>query len=284
MKIYVGSLPPKASARRLISYFRKLVTVLSFKRIKNKGRKSPGYAILEVPNRSQFDNLLSKIHQIDGHRMELKRYLTPQERLNEEARMLRKRIYVKNIPKKTAEDELKRAFSCFGEVESLTVINQERVPENYGFVTFADEGSALRSIEEGFINFKGFDLEIRGYRIKTNKFSKETQRERIIGHREFSLENQNFVARGYARKEMVQCRQDQPMDRLDEAPQINLLLRGYPKPPFLYHCRVPGKLDLSRIGKKESLLSRKHGSFNYRFNFTVWKKDPSIWERLKISC
>ena len=67
------------------------------------------------------------------------------------------KIYVGNLPYKVDNEKLKGIFSSFGEVTEAVVIKDKysNRSKGFGFVTFADEESAKRAIEE--MNEKEFE-------------------------------------------------------------------------------------------------------------------------------
>ena len=60
------------------------------------------------------------------------------------------RLYVGNLSYKLTEDELKKAFSAFGTVESATIISDKRTgsSKGFGFVEMPDKAEAERAIKE----------------------------------------------------------------------------------------------------------------------------------------
>lgn len=74
------------------------------------------------------------------------------------------KIFVGNLPFKVDDNELKEMFSQYGEIEEAVVIKDKytRRSKGFGFVTFKDEDSAKKAVEE--LNEK----EIQGRNIKVN--------------------------------------------------------------------------------------------------------------------
>ncbi len=75
------------------------------------------------------------------------------------------KIYVGNLPYKFKADDLKEAFSEFGEITEATVITDRYSgrSKGFGFVTFADEESAKKAVEA--MNGK----EVEGRELKVNE-------------------------------------------------------------------------------------------------------------------
>lgn len=284
MNIYIGSLPAKTSAKELTSYFKMLVKVLDLKRIKNKGRKSPGYAILKVSSQRDFDKLMSTEHFINGSRLTLKPYLTPSERLELEKSLIRKRVYVKNLPDYAPVDGLKHAFSIFGDINSVVIKKKQLTDATYGFVTFETESSAVRCLQQGFVNFLGQILEIKDYKINHSKFKKELSYgkqgkdslPKQVGLRNHG-QSQDQVSRQMAQQSEVKIEQSNLPGRSNHIQQqrenrgmpISASFQGYPRPAFVQKansCWFSDQLVIRSIVRKDSYLSKKHDLYNLRYN------------------
>jgi RNA recognition motif-containing protein len=59
------------------------------------------------------------------------------------------KLYVGNLAFGTSEDELQKAFSEYGQVESVAIIKDKYSGESrgFGFVEMADSGAAAKAIE-----------------------------------------------------------------------------------------------------------------------------------------
>ena len=75
------------------------------------------------------------------------------------------KVYVGNLPFKIRDSELKELFVKYGEVTEAVVIVDKfnGRSKGFGFVTFADDSSAQKAIEE--MNEK----EMEGRKIKVNE-------------------------------------------------------------------------------------------------------------------
>ncbi len=84
-----------------------------------------------------------------------------------------KNIYVGNLPWSATEDEIRNAFSEFGEVTSVKLIEDRETgrPRGFGFVEMDDAG-ALEAIE----NLDGKDF--GGRNIKVNEAKPRVERPR----------------------------------------------------------------------------------------------------------
>ena len=61
----------------------------------------------------------------------------------------KKKLYVGNLPYKVASEDLKTAFSAYGEVADAVVISDKRFgrSQGFGFVEFVDEAAAQKAVE-----------------------------------------------------------------------------------------------------------------------------------------
>ncbi len=75
------------------------------------------------------------------------------------------KVYVGNLPFGVGQKELEDLFAPFGEVSEAVVISDKYSgrSKGFGFVTFADEASAKKAIEE--MNGK----EVQGRELKVNE-------------------------------------------------------------------------------------------------------------------
>lgn len=305
MNIYIGSLPARTSAKDITTYFKRLVKVLDLKRIKNKGRKSPGYAILKVGSRKDYDKLMSSPHSINGHSLVLKPYLTPTERLELEKSLIRKRVYVKNLPEYAPVDALTHVFSIFGKIDSVVVKKKQLSDATYGFITFEAESSAENCLEQGFIDFYGHVLEIKDYKINHSKFKKElsfgkkgnaspvmvTGSENIYSEhrreqgqevRDYHYQQSN-PHHGQISPRRVESEMSlEPRNSNKRNPIRHRRLRtkegtlracfqGYPRSSFFERRQgnwFYDRLNMKSIVRKDSYLSKKHDFYNLRFNKT----------------
>ena len=64
--------------------------------------------------------------------------------------MQQNKIYVGNLPWSMNDESLKELFSQFGEITEAIIImdRQTNRSKGFGFVTFADDASAQRAVEE----------------------------------------------------------------------------------------------------------------------------------------
>ena len=74
-------------------------------------------------------------------------------------------IYIGNLPNEVTEEDLKRAFEAFEEVESVKIIKDKYTnrSKGFGFVEMPDDAAAQSAIND--LN----DTEIKGRALKVNK-------------------------------------------------------------------------------------------------------------------
>lgn len=71
-----------------------------------------------------------------------------------------KKLYVGNLPFSTTEDDLRQMFVAFGEVASVTIINDKFSgrSKGFGFVEMPNDEEAMKAIE----GLNGKDMDGRG--------------------------------------------------------------------------------------------------------------------------
>jgi cold-inducible RNA-binding protein len=81
-------------------------------------------------------------------------------------------IYVGNLPYDLTEDEIKTMFGEFGEVSTVTLINDRESgrPKGFGFVEMADDAQGQAAIAA--LNGK----EIKGRTVRVDKAEPRTER------------------------------------------------------------------------------------------------------------
>ena len=88
-------------------------------------------------------------------------------------------IYVGNLPYDLNEEAIKAMFAEFGEVTSVTLINDRESgrPKGFGFVEMADDAAGQAAIAA--LNGK----EIKGRTVRVDKAEPRTERPRGVGDR-----------------------------------------------------------------------------------------------------
>ena len=83
-------------------------------------------------------------------------------------------IYVGNLSFDVAESDVSDAFSAYGNVESVKIVNDRETgrPRGFGFVTMSDSGEANNAIE----NLNGFELLGRAMKVNESRPREEGSR------------------------------------------------------------------------------------------------------------
>lgn len=76
--------------------------------------------------------------------------------------MKQNKIYVGNFPYTTDESELRELFSPYGEIEDLAMImdRETRRPKGFAFITFSDQQSAEKALEQNGKDLGGRPLKV----------------------------------------------------------------------------------------------------------------------------
>lgn len=170
--IYVGSIDPSLSTISIKNYFLRQNLKLVF----NKGvlNRTKNYLVVKTFDKKTFHFLtkLKKEHFIEGFLVKTDVFLTGDEKLAKDAEVVRRKVYIGNLPRKITNQELKRFFSAFGPVQTAYVNEKGNRPRGayvFGFVTFEDQETARKLVKARFF-FLG------GRRVFAKKFKTNWQK------------------------------------------------------------------------------------------------------------
>lgn len=176
-KYYVGSLPGDIQEQHIFSKFKKYGNITDLVLIKDKKTgKCAGFGFITFEAETKLDQeILGKIeknkHFISGRELKVERHLSGESLQNHLESQHKKRLFIRNLPKKLSDQELGEFFSRFGEIESayrVKIQSQNRLT-NYGYVTFTEENP----VDLVLGGKKKVKLEISGRRkIKVERFVK----------------------------------------------------------------------------------------------------------------
>jgi RNA recognition motif-containing protein len=81
-----------------------------------------------------------------------------------------KNIYVGNLPWSTTEEEVRDAFSQYGEVHSVNLINDRETgrPRGFGFVEMENGDEAIRALDG--TDFGGRTIKVNEARPRTKRW------------------------------------------------------------------------------------------------------------------
>lgn len=168
-QLFVGSLTETCSPAAIESYLSlKLKGEFKIDKSKNKAKKKQGFAVISVSSKTDKDFLLNSCHMIGGQEKKFQVYKSEEELLRHATEVLKKRIYVKGFPLDVTEKEITEIFSRFGDIEMVFIKMNKKYFEGgfFGtamvksYVTYKNECSSKRCLEEQPIFYKGAQLEL----------------------------------------------------------------------------------------------------------------------------
>lgn len=179
--VYVGSIDPSLSLKRLGDYFKSLNLSLTFR---TKGQKRYKNYIVARTNDMETFKFLTHTrteHQIGRYRVTTDEYLTGNQKRNKDIMESSKRIYVGNLPQDLSDQEFRSFFAAFGKVKTAYINPRPSGPQKkffFGFVTFENEATAKSLVQ------------LKNLRMNNSKiFIKEFKSKSIFSKKELSKDN-----------------------------------------------------------------------------------------------
>lgn len=163
VKLFIGSLPPHCTNKDIYKAFKKygyITSVNLFRDYRSGLCKGFGDMTLQLEDSNILPNLLKQKFHIKGRKIYVEEFLEGNslEKKNED--LYQKRIHVKQLPLGIKDKELLDLFSNFGPVQSAYQIKTvQGEPMTYGYVTFFETESAERCLKQGYVNYKGDQIE-----------------------------------------------------------------------------------------------------------------------------
>lgn len=208
--IYVGSIDPSLSTVKIKNYFQRRNLKLVF----NNGvlNRTKNYVVAKTFDRRTFRYLTKeqKEHKIEGFTVKTDVFLTGEEKLVRDAEVVRRKVYVGNLPRKIQNHELKRFFSALGPVQTAYVNEKGNRPRGayvFGFVTFEDEETARKLVQSKF-----FFLD--GRRVFVKKFKTNWQKGSHEGDEEPSEEKRKRQEQEQKKKKIIEIKQKRSIKKM----------------------------------------------------------------------
>lgn len=154
--IFIKNLSSEVTSRDLNETFKLFGNILSCKVATTPKGESKGYAFVHFETEESAKNAISEVNgmQFGTRNVEVLPYVAKAQRSGAEWT----NIYVKNIPKGWAEEQLKGAFTPFGEILSAVVNKDESgASRGFGFVCFKEHAAASSAVDA--MNLKEVDGE-----------------------------------------------------------------------------------------------------------------------------
>jgi len=185
-KIFLGSLPPKCTNKKVKQKLSKFGSVIHVHLIFDKKNNfCKGYGHVIIADRATFDKILKSQLTIGGRNIFKEPFFEGKKLQEKKLDFLSKRIFISNIPFEMEDFQVENLFSRFGEVENAyRIISSNGKRKPFGFVLFRDEQSAWLCDQESRIKFNNQVIYCRFFKKNDNQnFEKsnkqQSQRKKI---------------------------------------------------------------------------------------------------------
>ena len=200
-KVYVGSIPGNLSEDQVLEYFKQIVPNITFSLNRNLSKRTnnSGFGFLTVYSNQDLQTLLGTTHFLQGRQLKCQEYLTGEELEIAKENLKRRRLFVRGFKKGITDQDLRSAFSVYGEVESAYVVKIYSTGElmGYGYVTFKKVEVAEHLLQLGKISIKGTPAHLHPF-VKFEQGFNPTPNPHAIGvSRELESHHAAFAFTGF---------------------------------------------------------------------------------------
>lgn len=174
-KIYISCLPSQIEDSTILNYFSQFgeVEYMDVKREETEDKRCTGFCQLSCSSIEMRDDIMNMTHKLQGKVLKITKFYEGEE-LDRYRKIIKtQRIYVKNLPLDTKDEELRDVFEPYGEIIEAYCVKKKRYPnKKFGYVLFEKEDT-IKKIPNEDIQFK--DRIISWY--QTNKSLKKSKQE-----------------------------------------------------------------------------------------------------------
>lgn len=156
-KIYISCLPSLITDSAVYNYFSQFgaVTFIDVKRDDTEEKRCTGFCQLSCSSIEMKDRIMSQTHTLQGKILKITPFYEGDQLARYRELIKTHRIYVKNLPISTSDQELRGIFLPYGRVANAYCVKKKRYPnKKFGYVLFEDPES-IKRIPEQDIMFKG---------------------------------------------------------------------------------------------------------------------------------
>lgn len=149
--VFVKNLDHAVDNKSLHDIFVSFGTVLSCKVATDFNGQSKGYGFVQFEHEDAAQKSISQLNGmlINGKKVYVGFFVRRQERESANGSPKFFNVYVKNLPEKITDDDLKNEFGAFGEITSAVVMKDENGnSRGFGFVNFKDSNAAASAVEK----------------------------------------------------------------------------------------------------------------------------------------
>ena len=148
-KIFIGCLPGSTTKKDIESAFQKYGKItrieLKIDRVGNQ-KKCRGFGFVTFDQKQSFEKVLRSRICMEGRQLVIQPYLKGSNLKESRFDLIRRKIFVGNLPRKITDKVFRSKFQQFGELEAAYIIKSHVNSKNkrYGFVVFKESESAAK--------------------------------------------------------------------------------------------------------------------------------------------
>ena len=173
--IFVKGIPPEIKPREVFELFNKYGEIISVKICEDEDGNLLGYGYINYYSLDSAENAIKELNKknIWGSVLEIEHFQKKNERL--QSNLGNNSIYIKNIPDKINESEIKDLFKKFGEITWSKVLS-DNSGRKFAIIVFSSSESASKAKEE--MNDKKLDNNEIG--LYVDLLQKKSERKRFL--------------------------------------------------------------------------------------------------------
>ena len=158
-KLFIGSIPAKSDPGDLLATLRQHSRDVKVISTFNDGLINAGFCIIRVPDLPSKTRIINSEVVFRDRKLDIKEYRAEKGTRRQKKDESRRRIFIKNLPKKTEENELEFFFEKFGQVKKVFFLKaelskgQNQADFVAGHVVYKDEESVKRALKHSPGNF-----------------------------------------------------------------------------------------------------------------------------------
>lgn len=171
LKFFVGGIHPNSDEADITRHFTKYGNIVSLQIMRDSitGRHR-GFGFLTIRMQHNSMDVFKDEHVITGKKIDV-RPMQP-----DAGTTLKRKIFVGGIGKTMSEQMIQEYFSKYGPVEKTTIMRQlDGTSRGFGFVVFAEESSAQKSLEATSHYIYGTKVDVRAAESRSRTAQKQAE-------------------------------------------------------------------------------------------------------------
>ena len=182
-KLYIGSIPGNTTEQELKAHFGSVCQMVSLILVKNKhnNKTNSGFGFLTVASAADVQKLQAMDHVLGGRKIKVEPFAEGNKLKEVRTSLMRKRLYISDIPEQVTDAHIEEFFGKFGPLESAykVKVQSTKKPCTFGYVTFTTEEPALELIKAGSVVINGFKILVFPYSKRKEQLAMTEQQEQL---------------------------------------------------------------------------------------------------------